>query len=70
MDSETTRTPQLYGDYWHSESKTKGKWRKTELGRIMAFNSLGFRCLVIWECELKDEQAVVAKVKQFMKRRY
>lgn len=61
---------ELYGDYWHSESKTKGKWRKTELGRIMAFNSLGFRCLVIWECELKDEQAVVAKVKQFMKRRY
>lgn len=58
---------ELYGDYWHSEAKTRGSWRKTELGRIMAYNSLGYCCLVIWEHELKNEQAVVAKVKQFMK---
>ncbi len=58
---------ELFGDYWHSQIKAT-TWRKTELGRMMAFNSLGIKCLVIWEHELKDEQAVVAKVKQFMKR--
>lgn len=60
---------ELYGDYWHSPKLTKGDWRRTELGRIMAYNSLGYRCLVIWEHELKDEQAVVVKIKQFIKRR-
>lgn len=59
---------EMYGDYWHSP-EVVDSWSRTELGRIMAYNSLGYRCLVIWEHELKDEQAVVAKVKQFMNRR-
>lgn len=59
---------ELFGDYWHSEIKATN-WRKTELGRMMAFSTLGIKCLVIWEHELKDEQAVVTKVKQFMRRR-
>lgn len=56
---------ELFGDYWHTEKVDN--WADTELGKIMAYNSLGFRCLIIWEHELKDEQAVVAKIKQFMK---
>jgi len=59
---------EFFGDYWHSP-EVKERWKDGELGKIMAYNSLGYRCLVIWEHELKDEQAVVAKVKQFMKRR-
>jgi len=31
----------------------------------MAYNSLGYRCLIIWDYELKDEETVVAKIKQF-----
>lgn len=58
---------ELYGNYWHTREGIS--WKYTELGRIMSYNSLGFKCLVIWEHELKDEQAVVAKVKQFMKAR-
>lgn len=58
---------ELFGDYWHSEIKATS-WRKTELGRMMAFGALGIKCLVIWEHELKDEEAVVVKVKQFMRR--
>jgi len=27
------------------------------------------RCLAIWDSELKDEQAIVAKVKQFTRRK-
>lgn len=56
---------ELFGDYWHT---IKDRWKDNELGKIMAYNSLGYRCLVIWEHELKDEQAVVAKVKQFIRR--
>lgn len=59
---------ELFGDYWHSDAKVR-TWKETELGRVMAYNSLGFRCLVIWEHELKDEQAVIAKIGQFMRRK-
>lgn len=57
---------ELFGDYYHSDRVIGNKWQRGELGRIMAYNSLGFRCLIIWEHELKDKLAVVAKVKQFM----
>lgn len=57
---------ELFGDYWHT---IKNRWKDNELGKIMAYNSLGYRCLVIWEHELKDEQAIVAKVKQFVGRK-
>lgn len=57
---------ELFGDYWHSPEVIGDDWERSELGKIMIYNSLGYRCLVIWEHELKDEQAVVAKVKQFM----
>lgn len=53
---------ELFGDYWHT---IKDGWKDNELGKIMAYNSFGYRCLVIWEHELRDEQAVVAKVRQF-----
>ena len=55
---------ELFGDYWH----VKGikRWHQTELGRIMAYNSLGFECLIIWQHELEDEDAIVNKVRKFM----
>jgi hypothetical protein len=42
-------------------------WHQTELGRIMAYNSLGFKCLVIWEEELEDEKTVLTTIKKFMR---
>jgi hypothetical protein len=32
----------------------------------MAYNSLGFECLIIWQHELEDEDAIVNKVRKFM----
>lgn len=56
---------EMFGDYWHGrKDKT---WAETELGSIWVYSALGFKCLVIWEHELKDEQAVVSTVRQFMK---
>lgn len=54
---------ELYGDYWHSKDGTR--WRQTELGRIMSYNSIGYRCLVIWQSELKDTDKVVEKIQAF-----
>lgn len=57
---------ELFGRFWHTRPNVPEHY--TEVGRIQAYSSLGYRCLVIWDNELKDERAVVAKVKQFMRR--
>jgi len=57
---------ELFGDYWHSEKRIRS-WKRTELGRIMAYASLGWQCLIIWEQELKYEELIIAKIQQFMK---
>lgn len=58
---------ELFGDYWHSQEVIGNRWQGTELGRIMAYSSIGFRCLIIWEHELQDEQKVINKIRQFVK---
>jgi len=63
---------ELFGDYWHS-SLASPDWHQTELGKIMSYNSLGYRCLIIWEHELKDltEQQIAKKIKAcFRRKRY
>ena len=56
---------EVFGDYWHRLKKSK--WHQTELGRIMAYNSVGWDCLIIWEHELKEltEEHIVGKIKVF-----
>ena len=56
---------EMFGDYWHGPRARN--WRETELGRVMAFNSMGFACLIVWEHELDDEDSVREKVIGFMK---
>lgn len=56
---------ELFGTYWHT-TKIK-KWRDTESGRAYRYAEYGFKTLVIWENELKDEKAVVKKIKKFDK---
>lgn len=63
---------ELFGDYYHCSKMTKGDWRRTELGRIMAYSSLGYRCLVIWEHELKElgEKGITMKIRNFHGRKH
>lgn len=56
---------ELFGTHWHNRYGLA--WHQTELGRVMAFNALGFQCLVIWEHELDDEDSLRKKVIVFMK---
>ena len=57
---------ELFGNYWHS-AKVADSWKRTELGKIMAYNSIGYKCLVIWESELKDRETVISKIKHWTK---
>lgn len=57
---------EFFGDYWHS-AKMAGSWTRTELGRVMCYNSYGYKCLVIWEHELKDEKVLIEKVKAWQR---
>jgi len=54
---------ELFGDYWHT-TKIK-KWRETESGRTFHFAKFGFKTLILWENELKNEKTVVKKIKAF-----
>lgn len=61
---------EVFGDYWHGDKKAI-TWRKSELGRIMAYKPFGFNCLVIWEHELKEkpEREIACLIKSFSERR-
>ncbi|GAI69138.1 unnamed protein product, partial [marine sediment metagenome] len=58
---------EVFGDYYHSPEVLKARWQGSELGKIMIYNSLGWKCLIIWASELTDEQAVISKIKRFVK---
>lgn len=61
---------ELFGDYWHSPNIAGKKWRDGEIGKIMAYNSVGYKCLVIWEHELKElsEEELVGKIIKFFRK--
>ena len=48
---------ELYGAYWHSEQKPQD--------RINKFAEYGYKCLVIWDKELENEEAVLNRVRAF-----
>lgn len=60
---------EVFGDYYHSTEVVGDAWRRSELGKIMVYNSLGWKCLVIWEHELEEltEEEVVNKIRCFRK---
>lgn len=60
---------EVFGDYYHTVLATN--WRKTELGRKMAYNSVGYDCLVLWEHEIKakSEAEIVATISKYTNKR-
>jgi len=50
--------------------KRKGRkyysWQEYEQQRIEHFEKYGWRCIVLWEDELKEPEKVIEKVKAFM----
>ena len=59
---------EVFGDYWHG--KRARTWKETELGRIMIFNSFGFKCIVLWEKELNTlpDELIVGRIRNETRR--
>jgi len=58
---------EVFGNYFHSPKVLRHRWQGSELGRIMIYNSLGYRCLIIWESDLreKSEAEIVDLIKDW-----
>lgn len=55
---------ELFGAYWHSELSQRPFTHAEE--REEVFRQHGYKMLVIWDYELKDEAAVILKVRRFL----
>lgn len=58
---------EVFGDYWHGDKAQD--WHEGELGRMMLYGSLGFDCLIVWESELKDKEALARRIRAWDKKK-
>jgi len=58
---------EIFGNYWHSGKAIEGRWRRTEHGRIMAYNNLGYKSLILWENDInsKTNEEIASIIKKF-----
>lgn len=64
LDDNKKQIIEMFGDYWHHGIGVKD-WKRTEIGRMMAFNSFGYRTLIIWEHELDDVPSLTKRIRSF-----
>lgn len=50
---------EYFGGYWHNEPDE-------EANKIQAYSEIGWRCLVIWDYEMKNKLALTAKICEFV----
>lgn len=58
---------EVFGRVWHQKLLRNEDWKRSELGRIMVFNSYGFKTLIIWDDELQNRDKVLDKLINFSK---
>lgn len=56
---------EIFGNYWHSLEVRKECPLIHELSRIDLYAKYGYKTLVVWQHELKDEGSAVKKIKDF-----
>lgn len=56
---------EVFGDYYHG--KLCKNWKNSELGKTMAYNSIGYDCLILWEHDIKSQrdEDIVATIEGF-----
>jgi DNA mismatch endonuclease, patch repair protein len=57
------RVPLQNRDYW---TKKVGRNRERDQVARAALVELGWRVAIVWECELKDESAIVRRLRDFL----
>ncbi len=53
---------EIFGDYWHNLPKIKERDRR----RLETYSKYGYKTLVIWEHELKNQSQVLNKIRKFL----
>lgn len=59
---------EVFGRAFHDPNKSffQPDWKRQPFGRIAYFAQRGYDCLILWDDELKDEGALVKRIKNFM----
>ena len=57
------RMPKTNAEYWLAKI---GRNRARDVRTLAALEALGWRALTIWECELADERALEARLREFL----
>ena len=52
---------EMNGDYWHTTPKNMEK----DARKLQSYAKLGYSCLIIWEHELEDPEAVIERILEF-----
>ena len=56
---------EVFGRYWHSALYSrKIPYRLTQEGTLKHYKKYGFKCIILWDNELKNEQLVLEHLKQ------
>jgi DNA mismatch endonuclease, patch repair protein len=59
-----SHVPKSNVEYWAPKLRRN---RKRDAKNLKALTAQGWRSLVIWECEIKDENAVARRLKAFLR---
>lgn len=51
------RVIEVFGGRWHSGTLAKENWKRTEFGRKAAYSQLGYEAIILWEEDLKKDNA-------------
>lgn len=59
---------ELFGRTFHDPDKSpyKLKWHRQYWGRLAYFAQHGYDCLILWDNELDDEEALVKRIRPFV----
>jgi DNA mismatch endonuclease (patch repair protein) len=61
------RMPKANAEYWTAKIARN---RARDAAAVTALEAMGWRPLVVWECELKDEAQVEARVRELLEPRH
>lgn len=53
---------ELFGDYWHGEERRGHSEKEEERERKLHFKKWGFKTVIVWESELKNERLVRQRI--------
>lgn len=54
---------EVFGDYWHNRKKTI----KIDKERLKTYFRYGYKTLIIWQHELKNEEKIINRIREFTK---